>query len=1045
MKNSVKSAVGLFVLVLLVAGVTVSSFWSFKQAEQAAQTRAQTRLVLSKAEGLLSSLKDAETGQRGYLLTGDERFLQPYLLARSSIPGELTELIQATSLDAAKVHLDALAPKVNAKLEELAIVIDLYRNRQIDAAIARVKEGEGKRLMEAIRSDMNEFVTKQESFALQNDANFLSNMHYLLSAIVLASLCVLLSAVGFAYLMHRGNQQRLLNLVHEETQHLLAEQQRTNVQLQQANATLQASEEKLAVTLNSIGDGVIATDALGCVTLLNPLAEQLTGWTQEQAYGRAVDDIFHIVNQITRLPATIPVKETLAQGTVQGLANPTILIARNGQEHPIADSCAPIRDREAQVVGAVLVFRDVTEEYAAQAELREKNIALESATQAAERANVAKSEFLATMSHEIRTPMNGVIGMIDVLQQSSLNGPQMEMTNIIHDSAFALLTVINDILDFSKIEANKLDIESIAMSVSAVVESACENLSQMALKKNVELVLFVDPLIPATVLGDPGRLRQVLINLANNAIKFSAGQNRLGRVSIRVLLRESKDNGLTLTFHVVDNGIGMDASTQAKLFAAFVQADTSTTRNFGGTGLGLAISGQLIDLMGGEISVHSTLGQGSAFSVQLPFLREDARDDDTQELKLLSGLPCLIFYDEDGMAQDLATYLRHDKADVTCTTVLATANEWLATHHHGVCILTNFIDIDLRLAELRALCAEQQNSGNHFVVIGHGQRRRPRSEGHDLVRIDSNLLTRKSFLNAVAIAAGRAAVPTFENMAIEPKQGSAPISRDEARLQGSLILVAEDNEYNQKVILQQLLLLGRTADIANNGVEAFERWQTGAYAILITDVHMPLMDGYELTTAIRAAENGRSRIPIIAFTANALKGEADHCKAIGMDDYLSKPVQLVHLKTMLKKWQPVVLSGPFEPQGDASKAEPPSPLADPPPAAVDVKVLAALVGDDPAVLGEFLNDFQGSANKIATELRMADTAHDLQAAGALAHKLKSAARSVGAAALGELCAEMEKAGKANDADTLASLLPRFELEMVRVNACLLALKEAARS
>lgn len=1044
MKNSVKSAVWLCASVLLVILVTASSFWSFRQAEQAAQTRYHTQLVLSKAEGLLSSLKDAETGQRGYLLTGEAQFLQPYLQARSNIPEQLLELLQITSIAAAKDHLNAMAPKVNAKLEDLAVAIDLYRKHQVSAALAMVMEGEGKRLMDAIRSDMKKYIAAQEAFALQNDGNFLATMRYLLSAIVFASLSVLLSAIGFAFLMHRNNQQRLLNLVHEETQHLLAEQQRTNVQLQHANVTLQASEEKLAVTLNSIGDGVIATDALGCVTLLNPLAQQLTGWTQEQARGRTVDEIFHIINQTTRLPATIPVKETLARGTVQGLANHTVLIARNGQEYPIADSCAPIRDRDANVVGAVLVFRDVTEEYAVQAKLLEKNIALENATLAAEKANLAKSEFLATMSHEIRTPMNGVIGMIDVLQQSSLNGPQMEMTNIIHDSAFALLTVINDILDFSKIEANKLDIESIPMSVSAVVESACENLSQMALKRNVELTLFVDPMIPATVLGDPGRLRQVLINLANNAIKFSLGQNRLGRVSIRVVLNERKDTGLVLTFHVVDNGIGMDASTRAKLFTAFIQADTSTTRKFGGTGLGLAISGQLIDLMGGEISVHSALGQGSTFSVQLTFLYDDSSENAPQDLNSLVDLPCLVFYESDGIAEDLATYLRHDKANVTSTTVLATAHEWLATHHHCVCILADCPEMDVRLAELRTSSFEQPQSGRNFLAIGHGQRRRPRSEAPDLVRVDSSLLTRKSLLNAVAIAAGRATAPMQENLSIEAKPVNAPITREEARQQGSLILVAEDNEYNQKVILQQLLLLGRTADIANNGVEAFERWQTGAYAILITDLHMPLMDGYELTAAIRAAENGSSRIPIIAFTANALKGEADHCKAIGMDDYLSKPVQLIHLKTMLKKWQPVVLSEPIVQRGDASTVASGAPLVEPQQVAVDVKVLAALIGDDPAVLGEFLNDFQGSANKIATEIRLAVSAHEPHSAGALAHKLKSAARSVGAAALGSFCADMETAGKACDTDTLVSLLPHFELEMVRVNAYLQAFKEATR-
>jgi CheY-like chemotaxis protein/HPt (histidine-containing phosphotransfer) domain-containing protein len=278
-------------------------------------------------------------------------------------------------------------------------------------------------------------------------------------------------------------------------------------------------------------------------------------------------------------------------------------------------------------------------------------------------------------------------------------------------------------------------------------------------------------------------------------------------------------------------------------------------------------------------------------------------------------------------------------------------------------------------------------------------------------------------MGAVAVAAGRAQLPDRDNLPTEARVAVAPISREQARRQGSLILVAEDNEYNQKVILQQLMLMGRTADIANNGQEALTRWQTGAYALLITDLHMPLMDGYELTAAIRAAELGKPRIPIIAFTANALKGEADRCRAIGMDDYLSKPVPLTELKAMLKKWQPVVFSVPFNT---------PVEVPDPQPLAIDVRVLAALVGDDATVIREFLNDFHTSARQINHQLHTANATGDALAAGALAHQLKSAARSVGAVRLGEICAEMELAGKVADQTTLARLLPVFDTEWTRV-------------
>jgi CheY-like chemotaxis protein/HPt (histidine-containing phosphotransfer) domain-containing protein len=273
------------------------------------------------------------------------------------------------------------------------------------------------------------------------------------------------------------------------------------------------------------------------------------------------------------------------------------------------------------------------------------------------------------------------------------------------------------------------------------------------------------------------------------------------------------------------------------------------------------------------------------------------------------------------------------------------------------------------------------------------------------------------------------------------------MSHEEARLQGSLILVAEDNEYNQKVVLQQLMLLGRTADIVNNGQEALARWQSGAYCLLITDLHMPLMDGYQLTAAIREAESqtGKSRLPIIAFTANALKGEAEHCIAVGMDDYLSKPVQLAQLRAMLDRWQPEVVSMPMPLSSDAVELPPQDsaatapagaeagPQAEPGYVPVDLRVLEALVGSDPGTVNQFVEDFHSSATLMAAELCNAYTAGQIGNVAAQAHKLKSSARAVGALQLGELCAAIERAGKARELAALAALLPAFVQESGRVS------------
>ncbi len=694
-------------------------------------------------------------------------------------------------------------------------------------------------------------------------------------------------------------------------------------------------------------------------------------------------------------------------------------------------------DDKKTVVGIFGISRDITELKQAEEALRKLNeeleekvktrtADLETAMLEAKHANRAKSDFLATMSHEIRTPMNGVIGMIDVLHQSSLHGYQVEMVNLIRESAYSLLGIINDILDFSKIEADKLEIEYAPTPVDDVVENVCGMLDSMAEKKGVELTLFVDPAIPAKVLGDTLRLRQVLINLTNNAIKFS-GKLPSGRVSVRALLVESTAEQATLEFRVTDNGIGMNKETLSGLFTPFTQADISTTRRFGGTGLGLSIVHHLVELMGGEITVQSELGKGTVFSVRLPFALAPKKTGISETSSLVEGLSCLVVGGHEYLADDLAAYLVHGGAVVKRLADLAAAQEWMTDFPSGLYIV--IIDTaggEPPLDDLRAAVRAHPEQETRFVVIGRGQRREPRLENANLVLVDGNVLTGRVLLKAVAIAAGRAQeeaeLPFSGRSVATVKQPS----REEARRQGRLILVAEDNETNQKVILRQLALLGFAAEVADDGRAALEQWRSGDYGLLLTDLHMPEMDGYELTITIRAAEGDSRHIPIIALTANVLRGEAERCREVGMDDYLSKPVQLVDLKAMLEKWLP---RGAHKNEGDVpmdNRLQASSPLP------VDVNVLKQLVGDDDATLRDFLHDFHLSAKKIAVELRAACAAGQAEAAGALAHKLKSSSRSVGALALGESCAEIENAGKLGNSAAVAALLPRFEQALAQV-------------
>ena len=844
----------------------------------------------------------------------------------------------------------------------------------------------------------------------------------------------------------------------------------------QAEAALLKAGALQSAIFNSANFSSIATDASGVIQIFNVGAERMLGYTAAEVMNKItpadISDPQEVIARAEVLTVELgtpitPGFEALVYKASRGIEDIYELtyIRKDGSRFPAVVSVTALRDADNDIIGYLLIGTDNTARKKADAErirlvqvLKDKNVELESAKIAAEAANQAKSTFLATMSHEIRTPMNGVIGMVDVLQQTSLQGYQAEMVDVIRESAFSLLGIIEDILDFSKIEAGKLEVEREPTALADVVEQACGMLDHLAVSKGVELTLFTDPAIPAQILGDAKRLRQIVVNLLNNAIKFSSGQGRIGRVSVRALLVERKAEQVVVEIRVADTGIGMDQATQARLFTAFTQAEASTTRRFGGTGLGLSIARNLADLMGGGITVHSAPGAGATFVVRLPcvVLAELAPAASDAEPPLLAGFPCLVVGGADSLADDLAAWLAAAGARVARAPDLAAARASLALAptEPMLCL----IDADktpTTLDELRTLAADRPQGRVRILVIARGQRRRLRHRQEDsaLFDLDGNVLPRMSFLAAVAVAAGLA-VETVELPMLGRSAASlTPPLRAVALRDGRLILVAEDNATNQKVIVQQLALLGFAADVAADGREAFERWGSGDYALLLSDLHMPRMDGYELAIAIRAAENANvgdtRRLPIIALTANALKGEAQRCLAVGMDDYLTKPTPLADLKTLLEKWLPSAATSPTAPLPQGKRGvKAPLPLRErgwgegkkaPASTPVDVSVLAALVGDDPATIRDFLLDFRASAATMADDLAVAYASAEMKKVGALAHKLKSSARSVGALALGELCADLEAAGKAGQSDALPSLWLRYTAEMDVVDAALATL------
>jgi signal transduction histidine kinase/CheY-like chemotaxis protein/HPt (histidine-containing phosphotransfer) domain-containing protein len=618
---------------------------------------------------------------------------------------------------------------------------------------------------------------------------------------------------------------------------------------------------------------------------------------------------------------------------------------------------------------------------------------LQSTRDEARSANRAKGAFLAAMSHEIRTPMNGVLGMAELLAHSPLNEEQAQTVTTVRESAQSLLRIIDDILDFSKIEAGRLELESEPLLLTPLVEGACDTLAPLTAARGVQLWVCVEGGVPERVRGDAVRIRQVLTNLVGNAVKFSAGRSaRSGVVEVRA---SAAAGGVSLL--VRDNGIGMDDATIAGLFTPFTQAEASTTRRFGGTGLGLAISHRLVQMMGGRIEVTSAPGVGSSFSVWLPLVaagdQPEAKTQELQQAQVLlvaeQGLPCA----------DVGDWLRRAGAVVEVLPDVGSALARAGELPPPVVIIREAGSADPQPANDDPLGDIRQ------LVVGRGRRGAARLVSPTMATLD--LLRRLPLLRAVAMLAGRAS-PEVQPAALDGvvrSRGMLPTVA-QARAQGRLILVAEDDAVNRLVVQRQLALLGYAAEMADNGAAALRMWRAGGYALLLTDLHMPELDGYELAQAVREDEalHGRERQPILALTANALKGEAARARAAGIDDYLTKPASLKLLQAALAQWMP----GGGAPAGSRHEGTASIPLADHQ-TLLNLQVLRDLVGDDEALIDELRVDFMQQCRADGGALHQAVLAGERLKIQAIAHRLKSAARSVGAMALGSLCERLEQA------------------------------------
>ena len=694
-------------------------------------------------------------------------------------------------------------------------------------------------------------------------------------------------------------------------------------------------------------------------------------------------------------------------------------------------------DNEIGVLAAT--FNDMAESIEQDIESRKLiEVELQALNQEAKSANLAKSDFLAKMSHEIRTPMNGVIGMVDLLKETKLEDDQQQMLVTIRDSAYSLLTIINDILDFSKIEAGKLELEEIPISIRDGVEGVSETLASSARNKDIKINIHVDPNIPDAVLGDPVRIRQILFNIGGNAIKFTDE----GRVRIRAFMLPTSTNEIaSVRLEIIDTGIGIPKEAQAELFKEFSQAESNTTRRFGGTGLGLSICQRLVEMMDGTIEVQSEPGKGSKFIITLNFPVAGDEHNIGSDGCDLSGLNILLVGDDEEERELDAAYLRHWNAEVTTTGAFKNVTQMAleattVNTPYDIIIFGSEWSLEEQAAKIKTILEEEALGGVRFVVVTEKRGKAERKDIVNAVYVESDPIRRGNFIRGVAVAAGRASPEVVYNEDALIKSDTL-LSVREAEAAGTLILVAEDNPTNRDVLGRQINLLGYTAEFWEDGQQALKAWHSKSYALLLTDCHMPVMDGFELAQAIRVADKDSDKhFPIIAITASVLKAEVDRCYESGMDDFLAKPVEMPKLKAALKRWMPVDVATtdsqqetPIEPNVVEHSKEGDERVADGP---IDPSALKSVFGDDEETFKEILKDFAGPATSNVEEIEAAFAERSADGMAKASHKLKSSARSVGANDLADLCQALESAGNAEDWDVIDKEEPRLSSSIQKV-------------
>jgi len=756
-------------------------------------------------------------------------------------------------------------------------------------------------------------------------------------------------------------------------------------------AIIQQQKAYLETLVSLSPVAIVTVDLNKHILTANPYFETLFGYSREEVIGRSIDPLLSMNGNRpdSSLMPDIPGPGRVVKASVR-------LQRKDGTLADVEALGVQLVQNE-EVIGALWLYHDITE--------------LVQARRDAEQADRAKSEFLANMSHEIRTPMNGIIGMLELAMDTSLSDEQYDYLEGARESADALLSVLNSVLDFSKIESGQLVLDPVDFDLHSLIEGVAQMMASRADMRGLELLAYIEPHVPAHVNGDPVRLRQVLVNLLDNALKFTEH----GEVIIRCELEEKKHNKVLVKFSVSDSGIGIPEERQKDIFERFVQVDGSTTRKYGGSGLGLAISKQLAEMMGGKIGVESQPGKGSTFwftalldELPKPASREPLTTRDLKHVRVL------IVDDSAVNRQIFSKMMEGLGCQVTAISkgqdVIPALFRGLLTNAHYHLVL-----LDMQMPgmdgedTLRAIRNEPLTRDTRVIVLTSMGRR---SELSKLDALGYSGFLQKPIKQSQLQSMVEYVLGLSTHLESRQRVELGSVQPVEKPLE---ILLVEDNEINQKMVNSLLSKRGHTVDLAGSGLVALSAASQKRYDIILMDVQMPDLDGFEAARQIRAAQGPNQQTPIIAMTAHVMPGDRQRCLDAGMVDYISKPIDTRKLFQILERW-----TGPADEKDTAVLRF--SKIAPPADAVLDIDgALTRFSGDREFyfnLLSEFLQDLPAKI----TEMKSACAAGDLKTLAFHAHNLKGVAANFGAAQLHSLVSRLDEVSKQQEADDARELL-----------------------